>query len=101
MSRALKQEDILELSRLFEQQFNQADLHDRVLMFDVVLPQSFRSVSVEEDDRHKSKTIAQSEDGEKDETEKLETSININDESKTESHDSHNCQNDSKHANGW
>ena len=87
MSRALKQEDILELSRLFEQQFNQADLHDRVLMFDVVLPQSFRSVSVEEDDRHKNKIIAQSEDGEKDEIEKLETSMNINDESKTESNE--------------
>ena len=39
MSRALKQDDLLQLSKLYEAEFNQPDLHDRVLVFDVVASQ--------------------------------------------------------------
>ena len=33
---SLKSQDVLELSKLYEAEFNQPDLHDRVLIFDVV-----------------------------------------------------------------
>ena len=56
MTRALKQDDVLEVSKLFEAEFNQPDLHDRVLIFDVVVPRSFSCVSVKEDERHKNET---------------------------------------------
>ena len=36
ISRALRQNDVLELSKLFEDEFNQPDMHDRVLMLDVM-----------------------------------------------------------------
>ena len=52
MARALKQDDVLEVSKLFEAEFNQPDLHDRVLISDVVVPRSFSSASAEEDERH-------------------------------------------------
>ena len=84
MARALKQDDVLEVSKLFEAEFNQPDLHDRVLIFDVALPRSFRSVSVEENETHKNETTTQSEDCEKGKAEILETGMNAN-ESKTES----------------
>ena len=35
-SRALKQEDERELSKLYESEFNKPDLHDRILIFDAV-----------------------------------------------------------------
>ena len=34
--RALKLYDIIDLSKLYEAEFNKADLHDRILIFDVV-----------------------------------------------------------------
>ena len=83
MARALKQDDVLEVSKLFEAEFNQPDLHDRVLIFDVVVPQSFSSVSVEEAERHKNETRKESEDGENDKAEILETGIKINDKIKS------------------
>ena len=75
MARALKQDDVLEVSKLFEAEFNQPDLHDRVLIFDVVVPRSFSSVSVEEAERHKNETGTQSENGENDKSEILETGV--------------------------
>ena len=74
MARALKQDDVLEVSKLFEAEFNQPDLHDRVLIFDVVVPRSFSSVSVE-DKRHKNETTTQSENGKNDKPENLETGV--------------------------
>ena len=92
MARALKQDDLLEVSKLFEAEFNQPDLHDRVLIFDVVVPRSFSSVSVEEAERHKNETATQSENGENDKSEILETGVyEINNENKTESQDSQDC----------
>ena len=75
MARALKQDDVLEVSKLFEAEFNQPDLHDRVLIFDVVVPRSFSSVSVEEAERHKNETGTQSENGENGKSEILETGV--------------------------
>ena len=83
MARALKQEDVLEVSKLFEAEFNQPDLHDRVLIFDVVAPRSFSSVSVEEDERHKNETRTESEDGENNKAETLETGMKIGDKIKS------------------
>ena len=90
MARALKQDDVLEVSKLFEAEFNQPDLHDRVLIFDVVVSRSFNPVSVE-DKRHKNEATKESEDGSKDETKNLETGMNINHENKTETHDNRDC----------
>ena len=76
MARALKQDDVLEVSKLFEAEFNQPDLHDRVLIFDVVVPRSFSSVSsVEEAKRHENETATQSENGENGKSEILETGV--------------------------
>ena len=75
MARALKQDDVLEVSKLFEAEFNQPDLHDRVLIVDVVVPRSFSSVSVEEDERHKNETRKESKDDENDKAEILKTGI--------------------------
>mgnify|MGYP002804610904 CR=1 FL=1 len=36
MSRALKQDDLVKLSKLYEAEFNKPDLHDRILVLDVV-----------------------------------------------------------------
>ena len=83
MARALKQDDVLEVSKLFEAEFNQPDLHDRVLIFDVVVPRSFSSVNVEEDERHRNETRKESEDDENDKAEILETGMKINDKIKT------------------
>ena len=55
MSRALKQEDERGLSKLYEAQFNKPDLHDRVLIFDVVA--RFSDASVEENVCNKNKEI--------------------------------------------
>ena len=88
MARALKQDDVLEVSKLFEAEFNQPDLHDRVLIFDVVVPRSFSPVSVE-DERHKNEAAKERKDGSKDEIKNLVTGMNINYENKTETHDNH------------
>ena len=55
MSRALKQEDERGLSKLYEAEFNKPDLHDRVLIFDVVA--RFSDASVEENVCNKNKEI--------------------------------------------
>ena len=47
MSRALKQEDERGLSKLYESEFNKPDLHDKVLIFDVVALRRFSGASVE------------------------------------------------------
>ena len=75
---------MLEVSKLFEAEFNQPDLHDRVLIFDVVVPRSFSSATVEEDERHENETAKEGEDGSKDKTEIPETGMNINDQNKFE-----------------
>ena len=81
MARALKQDDVLEVSKLFEEEFNKPDLHDRVLIFDVVVPRSFGSVNAEDDEGPANEAQTESEDGEKDEAEILEASkCEINDE---------------------
>ena len=72
MARALKQDDVLEVSKLFEEEFNKPDLHDRVLIFDVVVPRSFGSVNAEDDEGHENEAQTESEDGEKEEAEILE-----------------------------
>ena len=36
MSRALRPDDVLELSRIYEPEYNKPELHDRVLVFDVM-----------------------------------------------------------------
>ena len=47
MSRALKHDDLLGLSKLYESEFNKPDLHDRILIFDVVALRRFSGASVE------------------------------------------------------
>ena len=74
MARALKQDDVLEVSKLFEAEFNQPDLHDRVLIFDVVVPRSFSCVSVKDKICEK-ETARQSEEGQNDKTKNLETGV--------------------------
>ena len=83
MARALKQVDVLEASKLFEEEFNKPDLHDRVLIFDVVVPRSFASVNAEDDEAEGPVNEAQteSEDSKKEEAQILEASeCKINDE---------------------
>ena len=53
MSRALKQDDLLQLSKLYEAEFNQPDLHDRVLVFDVVASQLEVVSNVDENETSK------------------------------------------------
>jgi hypothetical protein len=62
MSRALKQNDVLELSKLYEAEFNRPDLHDRVLVFDVVGKASWQHVFNVKNERSGSEASAQSED---------------------------------------
>ena len=86
MSRALKQDDERELSRLFEAEFNKPDMHDRVLIFDVVASWSRRL----EDKGIKNEDSSKSEDGSDSkitETENDENSVNTSNENETESHD--------------
>jgi hypothetical protein len=86
MSRALKQDDVLELSKLYEAEFNKPDMHDRVLIFDVVASWPRRL----ENEGIKNETSNQSEDGSDGETaeiENVENSVNTSDENETESHD--------------
>ena len=107
MSRAVKLNDVLELLKLFEAEFNKPDLHDRVLIFDVVASWP-RRLSVEnagENERNENGASSQNKDGSdgetKDgsdgETENVEIGVNANDESETESDD---CEIASKYVNG-
>jgi hypothetical protein len=102
MSRAVKLNDVLELLKLFEAEFNKPDLHDRVLIFDVVAsrPRRLRVATVEENERNENEASSQSKDRNDDETvkaENVEIGVNANDESETESND---CEIASKYVNG-
>ncbi|CAB4028361.1 BTB POZ domain-containing POB1 [Paramuricea clavata] len=86
MSRALKPDDVLELSKLYEAEFNKPDMHDRVLIFDVVASWPRRL----ENEGIKNEASSRSEDGSDGETaeiENVENSVNTSDENETESHD--------------
>ncbi|XP_028395438.1 uncharacterized protein LOC114519497 [Dendronephthya gigantea] len=50
MTRALKENDLLELSKLYETEFNQPDLHDRILVFDVVSSLSLGDVEADDEE---------------------------------------------------
>ena len=99
MSRALKQEDERELSKLYEAEFNQPDLHDRVLVFDVVALWPY-SVSDVDEENETSEACGQSKDGDDAETIEISneaTDVNAGNENKDESQD---CNIDIKDANG-
>ena len=72
MSRAFKEDHLLEVLKLFGEEFNKPDLHDRVLVFDVVFPRRKSSV-----------TATDSKDDQQDEVNISEIGMNTN---KTESH---------------
>ena len=96
MSRALKQADERELSKLYEAEFNKPGLHDRVLIFDVVAswPHSLES----ENEGIKNETSnqkIQSEDG-NDERVGIRNWMNVNTNDENES----KSENASKYANG-
>ena len=98
MSRALKQDDLVKLSKLYEVEFNQPDLHDRVLVFDVVASQ-LQGVS-DVDVNETSEACNQSEDKDDADTTKIsneETDTNGNDENEA---GSQVCEIDTKNANG-
>ena len=97
MSRAVKLNDVLDLLKLFEAEFNKPDLHDRVLIFDVV---ASRPENAGENERNENEARSQSKDRSDDETAKAEheeIGVNANDESETESDD---CEIASKYVNG-
>ena len=99
MSRALKQEDERELSKLYEAEFNQPDLHDRVLVFDVVASWPY-SVSVVDEENETSEACGQSKDGDGAETIEISNEtigMNTGNENKAGSQD---CKIDTKDANG-
>ena len=86
MIRALKQDDILELSKLYESEFNKPDLHDRILIFDVVALRRFSGASVEvnvSDENKAIKNEASEEDVsyEMTTTKNVETGVNTSDAS--------------------
>ena len=105
LSRELRLNDVLELSKLYEAEFNQPELHDRVLVFDVVASCLRRDsedseVNIEENEGSENQTSKQSEDGRHGETAEIEseeTGMNVSDKNETETH---NCEIASKYANG-
>ena len=78
ISRALRQNDVLELSKLFEAEFNQPDMHDRVLMLDVMssAPNVEENKSSKNEDCNSSKYV--SHDGTAD-TEDAKIGMNLSD----------------------
>jgi hypothetical protein len=72
MSRALKQDDERELLKLYEGEFNQPDLHDRVLIFDVVASWPLNVLKVDENERNKNGDSNQNEDESDDETAEID-----------------------------
>jgi hypothetical protein len=73
LSRALKQDDERELLKLYEAEFNQPDLHDRVLIFDVVASWPLNVLNVDENERNiKNGDSKQNEDGSDDETAEID-----------------------------
>ena len=84
MSRALKLNDLQDLSKMYEAEFNNPDLHDRILIFDVVASENASNGNDSTDES----------DGETSETEKNEV---LNDQKKTGIED---CENALKYENG-
>ncbi|CAB4037872.1 Hypothetical predicted protein, partial [Paramuricea clavata] len=72
MSRALKQEDERELLKLYEAEFNQPDLHDRVLIFDVVASWPLNVLNVDENERNKNGASSHNKDGSDGETAEID-----------------------------
>jgi hypothetical protein len=67
--RALKKNDVLDISKLYEAEFNRPDLHDRVLVFDVVgKAASWQHILSVENERSESEANTQSEDESEDES---------------------------------
>ena len=103
MSRALKQEDERELSKLYEAEFNQPDLHDRVLVFDVFAswPHSVSDVDEKNETSEACGQIQSEDEGDAEtiEISNEETNMNgsIHNEHKAGSQD---CKSDIKDANG-
>ncbi len=73
MSRALRRQDERELSRLYEAEFNQPDLHDRVLIFDVVASWPRRHSEVNAEENEKNQASDQNEDGNDGEAAEIES----------------------------
>ena len=86
MSCALGQDDVLEFSKLFEAEFNQPDLHDRVLVFDVVELWPFEFLNTNEgqeiENESKRQTEFRTELTEDEITEAEYDSVNTSDENK-------------------
>ena len=88
MYRALKHDDVLQLSKLYETEFNQPELHDRVLIFDVV----------NADENETREDCSQNEDGNGAETTEIaneETNINFREAASLD------CETATTDANGW
>ena len=90
MSQALKQDDILELSKLYESEFNKPDLHDRVLIFDVTASCRFSGATTEENVSDENEEIEndsseEESDGEATKTEKVKMCVKATDAS-------HDCE---------
>ena len=89
MSRALKQDDLAKLSKLYEAEFNKPDLHDRVLVFDVVASQVEGVSNVDKNETSKSCGHSEDEgDAEKIEISNEESDLNAGDENEAKSQDS-------------
>ena len=84
ISRALKLNDLQDLSKMYEAEFNNPDLHDRILIFDVVASENASNGNDSTDES----------DGETSETERNEV---LNDQKKTGIED---CENAPKYENG-
>ena len=100
MSRALKEDDVLKLSKLYEAEFNQPDLHDRILVFDVVASLSLGDATPDDEE---SNEINQKEGSDTpDERESMAEKIEGNDASRDNQNEagSHDCKDISKYENG-
>jgi hypothetical protein len=99
MSRALKQDAVLELSKLYEAEFNQPELHDRVLIFDVVASDASWPHNVSDADENETREdCSQNEDGNGAETTEIaneETNINSREAASLD------CETTTTDAYGW
>ena len=114
MSRALKENDVLEMLKLYEAEFNRPDVHDRILVFDVVaflslgdaIPDDKKPKGSDEKKSNKT-TVASVTNGiddkdastdDKNESEEIEKNdASENDEKETGHHD---CEGIPKYENG-
>ena len=95
----------LGLSKLYEREFNQPDLHDRVLVFDVVASTKYElSATNVGGNKSNENEIMKNEEGENHRKRASESGkvddvgLNSEDENETKIHD---CEIPSKYANGW